>query len=88
MIGVTSFITVAADWNDRHMGGGGWMWLWGSFMMLFMIAVVALIVWLVARGPGHQPRTGLDSARAVLADRMARGEIAPDEYRERLAHLQ
>ena len=53
-----------------------------------MIGVVALSVWLVARGPGHQSRTGLENARAVLADRMARGEIAPDEYRERLAHLQ
>ena len=88
MIGITSSIAVVADWNDNHMGGDGWMWLWGSLMMLFMIAVVGLIVWLAARGPHQQQQSGTANARAILADRMARGEIAPEEYRERLQHLQ
>ncbi len=87
MIRATAFVAVVAEWNDTHMGSRSWMWLWGSFMTLVMIAGVGLIVWLVARGSGHRSRSDLDHARAILADRMARGEIAPDEYQERLSHL-
>ncbi|MEP6626239.1 MAG: SHOCT domain-containing protein [Acidimicrobiia bacterium] len=88
MVGLTSLIAVVADWNEHHMGRGSWMWLAGTFIMFFMIAGVGLIVWLVTRKPGHQSRSGLENARAILADRMARGEITPDEYRDRLGHLQ
>ena len=44
-------LEVVADWNGHHMWGGGWMWLWGSLMMLFWVAVIAVVVVLVARGP-------------------------------------
>ena len=43
MIGITSSIAVVADWNDNHMGGDGWMWLWGSLMMLVIVAVVGRV---------------------------------------------
>lgn len=87
MIGFASLVPVAADWNDNHMGGGGWMWLWGSLMMLFMVAVIGLIVWLVARGPQHHQPSSSEHARGILAERLAHGEIDPDEYNERLRHL-
>jgi putative membrane protein len=75
------------------MGGGGWMWLWGSVMMLVLFAATVLIVWLLARSaPGHSPGGGQDfgpteRARSILAERLARGEIEPDEYNDRLRHL-
>jgi putative membrane protein len=36
--------------STGHMSGGdGWMWLWGSMMVVFWIAVVCLAVWVVVR---------------------------------------
>lgn len=64
--------------------GGGWMWLWGTLMMLTWVAVVAAAVWLVARSLGGQRA---DSARQILDERYARGELSTEEYRERLQHL-
>jgi len=78
--------------GDAHVGhmdgwGGGWMWLWGALMM---VIVAIAIVWLVraaASGTrGHAP-SGSDRARAILAERYARGELTTEEYRERLDHL-
>ena len=72
---------------SAHAGDGphGWWPLW----MLVWVAVLATIVWLLVRrgrgrGPGGDP---LDRARGVLAERFARGDIGPEEYRERLAEL-
>ncbi|WP_433229049.1 SHOCT domain-containing protein [Actinomadura formosensis] len=85
-----------------HMGGNdwsGWMWLWGTIMMLLWIAVIGVAVWLVIRfaGPRRddsrrdetrpQDVTGTESARRILAERYARGEISSEEYDERLAKL-
>lgn len=95
MFGVMSLAAaLAADW-DGHMGGDahGWMWLWGTLMMALFVAVIALVVWLIARGthghPSATPPTSAptDHARAILAERLARGEIDPEEYQERLRHL-
>ncbi|MFA1547932.1 SHOCT domain-containing protein [Actinomadura chokoriensis] len=80
-----------------HMGDGGWsgwMWLWGSVMVLFWVALIGAVAWLVARAaaprntPPPDTRTdGLDHAREILAERYARGEISVEEYDERLAKL-
>lgn len=76
------------DWN----GGGWWMLMfWGP---VFMIGLVALVVWLV-RSPTASGSTGggrgsvdhLDSARRILAERYARGELDSEEYRDRLERL-
>ena len=77
-----------ADWHDRMMDGGGgahW-WVWG-FMMLLMLGIVALVVWLIVRsthihGPGQS-----SSAREILSERFARGEIGAEEYHDRLSKL-
>ncbi|NKZ04291.1 SHOCT domain-containing protein [Actinomadura latina] len=75
-------------------GWSGWMWLWGTAMVLFWVAVIGAAAWLVARaaaprrtgapGPG---KPGLEHAREILAERFARGEISTEEYDERLAKL-
>jgi putative membrane protein len=65
----------AGDWD-----GGGWWVLWP----LFWIGVLATIGWLVYRRRRSHPH---DSARQILAERFARGELSGDEYRQRLAEL-
>jgi putative membrane protein len=68
------------------MGGGGW-WIWGTVMMVVAIAVVVLVVWLIVRNPrADDGRSG--SARDILSERYARGEIDSEEYEERLKKLQ
>ena len=69
--------------------GSGWHhhdhW-WVVFPILVLLLAVLVVVLLVRsrRGPGD----GSDSARRILGERFARGEINADEYRERLAQLQ
>lgn len=80
-------------WDDNHMwGDDGWMWLWGSIMMLVVVVAVGLIVWLVVRATQSQQRGALHDesgarARGILAERYARGEITTEEYQERLTVL-
>lgn len=72
------------------MGAGMWV-VW-----VLLIAVIALVVFLVVRAsgggtstPGEAARrpSGRPSAREILDARYARGEIATEEYEERLSHL-
>jgi len=93
------YALVVADPGDGwgHMGNGGWsgwMWLWGTAMVLFWIAVIAGAAWLAVRAAtSHRTRTPspetpeLERAREILAERYARGEISTEEYDERLAKL-
>jgi putative membrane protein len=72
-------------WGDHMSGwGGGWMWLWGTLMMLTWVALIAAAVWFLARslGSGRGGR-----AREILEERYARGELTTEEYRERLDQL-
>ena len=77
--------------NDQwgHMGGwgGGSMWLWGTLMMLFWMAIIAGAIWLFARGRDQLPDGGTTRARDILDDRYARGELTTEEYSERLVQL-
>ena len=79
-------------WGHMDGWGGGWMWLWGVAMMTLF---VALIVWLVraagtdsigVAGPGR--REPDDRAHEILGERLAKGELTPEEYRERVSELQ
>jgi putative membrane protein len=67
------------DWNN----GGNWgAWLLMSVMMLlFLGALIWLVVWLVR---GNSSNQGKPDPRALLAERLARGEIDEIEYRARL----
>lgn len=61
-------------------GPGGW---WVVFPLLWLLLLGGVIFALVrgrGRGRWHQGQ----SAENVLAERYARGEIAEEEYRERL----
>jgi putative membrane protein len=66
----------------------GWGWLLMTLGMLGFWALVAVVAIALLRRPGQsdqQPRPG---AEEILAQRLARGEIDADEYRQRLQTLQ
>ncbi|MGH3082570.1 MAG: SHOCT domain-containing protein [Gaiellaceae bacterium] len=71
--------------SDDH----GWFWLWPLvplFWLLVVFLFLRLFFWRGRRGPWAYYRA--PDARAILAERYARGEISHDEYRERLGHLE
>lgn len=70
-----------------HHGGdfGGWMWLMIAGTVIFWISIIAFAVWAVRRFT-ERPRTG--SARKILDERFARGEIDAEEYASRLQELE
>ena len=78
-------------WNDGMGSGSAW---WMALMMLAVLAVVAALIILVFRrgdGPSRRAdpsRTPPEqSPQAILAERLARGEIEPEDYSARLSIL-
>ena len=80
------------NWNG-DWGVGNWL-LMGFGMLVFWVLVVAGLVWLVRATPHRQavpPPPSLrepagaarQSAREILDERYARGEIGDDDYRTR-----
>lgn len=73
----------------HHMwGGGGSMMFMGSFMMIFFLIVVVVIAVIAAKWFTSSGDTAGSSARAILDERFARGEIDADEYRARREALE
>ena len=84
------------NWN-HDMGGGNWWWI---PMTLMMVVFWGGLIWLgitllrrshtapqlptagVAAAPAATPARA--TAQEILAERLARGEIEPDDYRARL----
>ena len=71
--------------------GSGWAWWQGALMWVGMIVFWGLLIWggyaLIAnltRKPG--PADGSGDAQRILDERLARGEISPEEY-QRLRDL-
>jgi putative membrane protein len=74
------FAHIASVLADHGLHDGGTWWF--PFGLLWIVGGAALI-WFVVHNTRSRDRTAED----VLAERFARGEIAADEYRERLAEL-
>lgn len=70
--------------HPMHGWGGGWVWLWGTLMMLTWAAIIAAVGWLVVRS-NRRDSDGDDTkaARQILDERLVRGEISLEEYRDR-----
>ena len=81
------------------MGGGmlgtgfGWFGLFGmAFNLILIVGVVVLVVWAVQRftSPGRGSEAGRNhngatlSARDILDQRYARGELSREQYQEKL----
>jgi putative membrane protein len=66
--------------------GWGWMWFGGVILLLILAALIVLIVRASTSGASSraaqppQPMTG--AARRIAEDRLARGEITSDEFRQ------
>lgn len=83
-------------WDNDHMDGA-----WGVVMILgmvgFWVLLAVVIFWairvsrslnaLATRAQISAPGGTAGHAEQILADRLARGEIEPDEYRSKLAVL-
>ena len=64
-------------------GGMGGMSVWGLLTMLvFWVAFILLIVWLVRTVVGAGTGFNLGGARAILDQRYVRGEITRKEYEQ------
>jgi uncharacterized membrane protein len=75
--------------DRRHRGGGMYL-----FPLLLLAAVVVLLVVLwrgrhpvVTSPPASPPASPTLNAQTILADRLARGEISPDDYRAAITVL-
>ena len=72
-----------------HMDGFGWGMM--GIGWLFMLVIVGLVVWAVVQTTSKSHRRNDDStasARRILAERFARGEIDDEEYRQRSDQLE
>jgi putative membrane protein len=66
--------------------GMGMMWPWMLGWSLLLIAGLVALVWAIirlARGGGRSTFDQPGSARTILDERYARGEIDDEEYRKR-----
>lgn len=65
--------------------GAGWMWFLGIVLLLVLVALTALIIIVSvggARERSARPHGAASSARQIAEERLARGEITPDEFRQ------
>ncbi len=78
--------TIAQVWGHMVGWSGAWMLIWGVFVTALF---VGLIVWMVRTisAPSSSRPDPADRARAILAERYARGDLSSDEYRERVDRL-
>lgn len=79
---------------NHHDGrSGGHPWVGVLCMALLVGGLVALLVWALGRGRhGHPVHSApvaspTANAEAILAERLARGEVTPEDYRLLLAAL-
>ena len=63
------------NWN------GGWMWFGGILMIIFWVAVILLVVWLVRRMSGQgMGMSHTSNALDIAKERYAKGEISHEEF--------
>ena len=68
--------------------GMWWMWIPGLLLTLVIVAGIVVLIVLAIRSTGssnrpHDTRPAeVDPARRILDERLARGEITPEQYRE------
>ena len=77
-------------WNGGYGGGWGWIVTAAMFTVLFAVVITAIVLavrYLAGGRPGTQGAPQRRGAEDVLGERLARGEIDDDEYRQRMATL-
>lgn len=98
---MNGMITVLAQMGGRYDDHMGWddgsSWVMVAIMIIVMVAVVGGIVWAIVFASRSTSSSGTHAAstpppqqptaRLVLDERFARGEIDTEEYRERRSAL-
>ncbi len=80
-------------WGWHDMMGFGWFGVFGMlFMVIFWVAVIVGVVWLVRwllnqGSSGPRARTSKERALEILDEKYARGEIDDEEYERRKRKL-
>ena len=72
------------------MHDGGALWPMGGVMLgwsLLTTILVALVVWVVVAQTRPRIVDGTETARRILSERYARGELDTEEYQRRLSAL-
>ncbi len=69
-------------------GFGGWWLLGMSMMVLFWIAILLLVIWVVRSLFPRERRSGHGQALEILGQRYAKGEISAAEYEQARARLE
>lgn len=87
MIDAARATAVLADTWTMHDVGTGWWVVMMLGMVLFWGAVIAIGVWLARSAPDRRSTSGHLSAREVLDQRLAEGEISVEEYERSRAVL-
>ena len=72
--------------------GNGWWWNWwflahGLPSLASLLVIIAIVVVLARVLGGHRPHLHNTSARAILEERYAKGEIDRDEYLQKKQDL-
>lgn len=65
----------------------GWMWIWPTLILVGLIILGYLGILLAQRRASSSLAGGPSTARQILDERFARGEIEEEEYRRRKAEL-
>jgi putative membrane protein len=73
-----------------YYGGAGWMgWIgMGLAMVAFWGVIIFLVVWAIRSFSQPPAQTAAPTALNVLRERLARGEITPEEYAQRKQLIQ
>lgn len=86
--------------GDGMSGWGmGWLGFFGALLLVGLVVLIVLLVRILGGGvrregsasrggAGSPPQPGTGSARQILAERYARGEIDTEEYQTRLRTLE
>ncbi len=78
------------NWGYQGMGGGAWALMIVGMIIFWSILVLGIVALVrhnrTSTGPGAGGE-GADRAIAILRERLARGEVTPEEYSALLAAL-
>jgi putative membrane protein len=77
-----------SGWGFALTGAMGWFWIWPALVLIGLVLLGYLGYRLAQGRPGTGSRDDTDTARRILDQRFARGEIDEEEYRRRRSALQ
>lgn len=84
---MSTLLYTMGTYGPGNDGGGEWWWPFRILVILFWIAVIAFTVRWIIWGRRNRESSAMDTARGVLAERYARGEIDSEDYRQRSDQL-